>query len=159
MGAGDGVGAVGDFQALGCVRATDDVGSDRKRLLHRREPFGVVVADPVVLGAVVEIVGEDERALRTLDANDMIYQYEASREYNPAPHLEEIKAPLYAINSADDQVNPPELGILDREIKRVRNGRYIPIPISDQTRGHGTHSRPSVWGGYLRDFLSSLPER
>ena len=68
--------------------------------------------------------------LRSLDANDMIYQYEASRDYNPAPHLGDIKAPLYAVNSADDQVNPPELGILEREIQRVKRGRYILIPIS-----------------------------
>lgn len=95
------------------------------------------------------------RSLRTLDANDMIYAYEASREYNPLPHLEEIKAPLYAINSADDQVNPPELGILEREIKRVKHGRYILIPISDQTRGHGTHSLPAIWGRYLAELLEA----
>jgi homoserine O-acetyltransferase/O-succinyltransferase len=95
------------------------------------------------------------RSLRSLDANDMIYAYEASREYNPAPHLEEITAPLYAINSADDQVNPPELGILDREIKRVKHGRYILIPVSDQTRGHGTHSLPAIWGGYLAELLTA----
>ena len=92
--------------------------------------------------------------LRSLEANDMIYQYEASREYNPAPHLERIKAALYAINSADDQVNPPELGILDREIKRVKRGRYILIPISDQTSGHGTHSNPAIWGKYLAELLA-----
>jgi homoserine O-acetyltransferase len=87
------------------------------------------------------------------DPNDMIYFYESSRDYNPAPHLEEIKAPLYAINSADDQVNPPELGIMEREIKRVKRGRYILIPISDQTRGHGTHSLPKIWGNYLAELL------
>jgi homoserine O-acetyltransferase len=92
--------------------------------------------------------------LRTLDANDMIYQYEASRDYNPAPHLEGIKAPLYAVNSADDQVNPPELGILDQAIKRVKRGRYILIPISDQTAGHGTHSIPAIWGKYLSELLA-----
>jgi homoserine O-acetyltransferase len=92
--------------------------------------------------------------LKTLDANDMIYQYEASREYNPAPHLAEIKAPLYAVNSADDQVNPPELGILDQEIKRVKLGRYILIPISGQTAGHGTHSIPAIWGKYLSELLA-----
>jgi len=95
------------------------------------------------------------RSLRTLDANDMIYAYQASREYNPLPHLEQITAPLYAVNSADDQVNPPELGILDREIKRVPRGRYILIPISDQTRGHGTHSLPSIWGGYLAELMQA----
>lgn len=92
--------------------------------------------------------------LKSLEPNDMIYQYDASRDYNPSLHLEKIKAPLYAINSADDQVNPPELAILDREIKRVKRGRYILIPISDQTSGHGTHSNPAIWGKYLAELLA-----
>ncbi|MCI0664487.1 MAG: alpha/beta fold hydrolase [Acidobacteria bacterium] len=91
--------------------------------------------------------------LNNRDANDMIYQFDASRDYNPAPMLEAIKAPLVAINSADDQVNPPELGIAEREIKRVKRGRFILIPISDQTRGHGTHSLPELWKKYLADLL------
>src|SRR5581483_8593793 len=78
----------------------------------------------------------------------------ASRDYDPAPKLEMIKAPLIAINSADDQVNPPELGIMEREIKRVKRGRYILIPISDETRGHGTHSLPKIWGKYLSELLA-----
>jgi hypothetical protein len=65
-----------------------------------------------------------------------------------------IKAPLYAINSADDEVNPPELRILDREIKRVRQGRYILIPTSAETRGHGTHSRAAVWKRHLVELLA-----
>ena len=93
-----------------------------------------------------------ERATRT-DANDMLYYFDASTDYNPAPNLEKIKAPLYAVNSADDEVNPPELGILEREIKRVAHGRYILIPTSDETRGHGTHSRPVVWKQYLIELL------
>ena len=88
-----------------------------------------------------------------LDANDMIYQFDASRTYDPSPYLEQITAPLFAINSADDQVNPPELGIMEREITRVKRGRYILIPISDDTRGHGTHSLPAVWGRYLEELL------
>jgi homoserine O-acetyltransferase len=94
-----------------------------------------------------------EQRDRWPDPNDMLYNFEASRDYNPAPHLEEIKAPLYAVNSADDQVNPPELGILEREIKRVKRGRYILLPITAQTRGHGTHSLPAVWGKYLAKLL------
>ena len=90
---------------------------------------------------------------RRYDPNDMLYAYDCSREYNPAPHLEKIKAPLYAINSADDLVNPPELGILEREIRRVKRGRYILIPTSDQTRGHGTHSIPAIWGEHLAELL------
>ncbi len=93
------------------------------------------------------------------DPNDMLYQYECSRDYNPQPHLEQIQAPLYAVNSADDQVNPPELGILEREIKRVKRGRYILIPISDQTRGHGTHSLPAIWGNYLAELLKESEHR
>lgn len=87
------------------------------------------------------------------DANDMLYQFDSSRDYDPQPGLEKIAAPLLAINSSDDQVNPPELGILEREIKRVRRGRYILIPISDQTRGHGTHSMPAIWQQHLADLL------
>src|SRR5438067_12006613 len=93
-------------------------------------------------------------AVARLDANDLIYQLEASREYNPSPKLETIKAPLGAINSADDLINPPELGIIEREIKRVKRGRFILIPISDQTRGHGTHSLPVIWQQHLRALLA-----
>jgi len=91
--------------------------------------------------------------LSRADANDMLYAFDASRDYDPAPDLEKIKAPLIAINSADDQVNPPELGILETEIKRVKRGRYVLIPISDKTRGHGTHSLPELWKQYLAELL------
>ena len=91
--------------------------------------------------------------LRATDANDMLYAFDASRDYDPAPKLEMIRAPLLAINSADDQVNPPELGILEREIKRVKRGGYVLIPISDQTRGHGTHSLPAIWQQHLAQLL------
>ncbi|MEW6208879.1 MAG: alpha/beta fold hydrolase [Acidobacteriota bacterium] len=91
--------------------------------------------------------------LSRADANDMLYAFDASRDYDPAPALERIKAALLAINSADDQVNPPELGILEREIKRVKRGRYVLIPVSDQTRGHGTHSLPALWKQHLVELL------
>jgi homoserine O-acetyltransferase len=97
----------------------------------------------------------DDYATR-FDANDMVYQFDASRHYNPAPHLEKISAPLLAINFADDQVNPPELGILEREIKRVKQGRCVLMPISDQTRGHGTHSLPALWQHHLADLLAEI---
>jgi homoserine O-acetyltransferase len=93
-----------------------------------------------------------ERAVR-VDANDMLYQYDSSTDYNPSPHLGQIQAPLFAVNSADDEVNPPELGILEREIKKVPHGRLILIPTSDETRGHGTHSRPVVWKNYLVELM------
>ncbi len=91
--------------------------------------------------------------LARADADDMLYQFDSSREYNPAPSLEKIKAPLVAVNSADDLVNPPELGIMEREIKRVRRGRYVLLPITDETRGHGTHSLPAIWQRHLAALL------
>ena len=95
-----------------------------------------------------------QRYAANMDANDLIYQFDSSRDYDPSPHLEEIVAPLLAINSADDQVNPPELGILEREIKRVPRGRAVLLPITDRTRGHGTHSIPAIWGPYLNELLA-----
>ncbi|HCE55989.1 MAG TPA: hypothetical protein DER05_13750 [Lutibacter sp.] len=94
-----------------------------------------------------------DRYLSILDANDMMYAFESSRFYNPATHLSKIKAPLVAINSADDQVNPPELGLMEKEIKKVEKGTYILLPITDETSGHGTHSNPTIWGKYLADLL------
>ena len=91
------------------------------------------------------------------DANDMLYQFNASRDYDPSHDLEKITAPLLAINSADDVVNPPELGLMEKLMPRVKHGRYVLIPTSDQTRGHGTHSLPTVWGKYLREFIENLP--
>ena len=88
-----------------------------------------------------------------LDANDLIYQLDASREYNPQPKLEMIKAPLVAVNSADDFINPPELGIVEREIKRVKRGKFVLLPITEQTRGHGTHTIASIWQRYLKELL------
>lgn len=99
------------------------------------------------------------RRVSQTDANDMLYAFDASRDYDPAPNLEKIKAPLIAINSADDQVNPPELGILEREIKRVKRGQYILIPISDRTRGHGTHSLPEIWKDHLARLLQESEQR
>ena len=99
------------------------------------------------------------RYVQTLDANDMLYAFDASRDYDPSPHLGEIRAPLLAVNSADDLVNPPELGILEREIRRVPRGRFVLIPTSDETRGHGTHSLPAVWGRYLAELLAASEPR
>jgi homoserine O-acetyltransferase len=92
--------------------------------------------------------------LAQLDANDLLYQVDASRDYDPAPHLERIEAPLLAINSADDQVNPPELGILEAAITRVGRGRAVVLPTSAVTDGHRTHSLPAVWQQYLAELLA-----
>jgi len=91
--------------------------------------------------------------MKTADANDILYAVEASHDYNPEPDLEKINAPLLAINFADDLINPPELGILEREIKRVPHGKAIVIPMSERTRGHGTHTLAAVWEGNLAGFL------
>jgi len=88
-----------------------------------------------------------------LDANDLLYAVNASRNYDPSPQLEKITAPAMYINSADDFINPPELGIAEREIKRVKNGRFVLLPITDETRGHGTHTRAAVWKQYLDELL------
>ena len=90
------------------------------------------------------------------DANDFLYQFEASRDYDPSPHLERIRAPLLAINSADDLVNPPELGLMERLMPRVRGGRYVLIPVSERTRGHGTHSIPALWKEHLVELLGRI---
>jgi len=95
-----------------------------------------------------------ESSMRTIDANDTLYQFEASRDYDPGPDLEKIKVPLTAVNSADDLINPPELGILEREIKRVPQGRAIIVPLSPETRGHGTHTVAMVWKQYLEELLA-----
>jgi homoserine O-acetyltransferase/O-succinyltransferase len=93
-------------------------------------------------------------AVETADANDILYQIEASRDYDPGPYLEKILAPLLAVNSADDLINPPELGILEREIKRVPRGRSVVVPLTPATRGHGTHTIATVWKSYLEELLT-----
>ncbi|GLU45217.1 hypothetical protein Musp01_28410 [Muricauda sp. NBRC 101325] len=95
----------------------------------------------------------NQRLVNRYDANDLIYQFDSSRNYNPAPNLANIKAPLIAINSADDEINPPELGIMESEMSKVKNGRYVLLPITDKTTGHGTHSNPEIWGVYLKELL------
>jgi homoserine O-acetyltransferase len=94
-----------------------------------------------------------DQILKTDDANDVLYALEASHDYDPGPNLEKIQAPLLAINSADDLINPPELGILEQEIKRVPHGRAIVIPFSDKTRGHGSHTLAALWKDQLVDLL------
>ena len=103
----------------------------------------------------------DERlaAPFTADANDFLYQWDSSRDYNPSPGLERIKAALLAINSADDERNPPETGIMERELKRVKNGRLYLIPASEDTRGHGTTGMAKFWKQQLQELLQTAPQR
>jgi homoserine O-acetyltransferase len=81
---------------------------------------------------------------------------DASRDYDPNPSLERIRARLIAVNSADDEINPPELGILEREIRRVARGRYVLIPASDKTHGHNSHTWAALWKDSLRELLEPL---
>jgi homoserine O-acetyltransferase/O-succinyltransferase len=97
--------------------------------------------------------------MRNTDANDFLYQFDASRDYDPSKDLQRVSAPALFINSADDQVNPPELGLAERYAAMMPKTRFVLLPITRETRGHGTHSQPRIWGGLLREFLSTLPER
>jgi len=99
-----------------------------------------------------------EQIVKTDDANDVLYALEASHDYDPGPNLEKIRAPLLAINSADDLINPPELGILDREIRRVPRGRAIVIPLSDKTRGHGSHTIAVLWKDELVKLMKETEQ-
>jgi homoserine O-acetyltransferase len=105
--------------------------------------------------AKADLVLDDyvRKILKTYDANDMLYAVSASRDYDPGPGLEKIRARLLAVNSADDLINPPELGILEREIGRVPHGRAVVIRASDATYGHGTHTHAAVWKSYLVELL------
>lgn len=114
-------------------------------VLRQKEASALAKADEVLDKFVVDLT-------KTLDTNDALYALEASHDYDPGPNLEKIRAPLVAINFADDLVNPPELGILEREIKRVPRGRTVLIPFSDKTRGHGSHTIAALW----RDELVKL---
>jgi len=116
-------------------------------LLRQREAPNLAKTDEVLDKFVVDIVKAD-------DTNDVLYALEASRDYDPGPGLEKIRAPLLAINSADDQINPPEIGILEREIKRVPHGRALLIPLSEKTRGHGSHTIAALWKDDLVRLLT-----
>jgi homoserine O-acetyltransferase len=96
---------------------------------------------------------------KTGDANDVLYALEASRDYNPAPGLERTRVPLSAINTADDLINPPELGILEREIKRVARGRALILPLNEKTRGHGSHTLAALWKDELTRLLAETESK
>jgi homoserine O-acetyltransferase len=111
-----------------------------------KEAPGATVADKLVDAFVAN-------SIKTMDANDVLYAVEASHDYDPAPGLESIRAPLIAVNFADDLINPPELGILERQIQRVKRGKAVVMPQSDKTNGHGTHTLAEVWKDYLVELL------
>jgi homoserine O-acetyltransferase/O-succinyltransferase len=96
---------------------------------------------------------DSEKTTASLDANDLLYQVNASRNYDPSPQLEKITAPMMWINSADDFINPPELGIAEKESARLKDATFVLIPISEQTHGHGTHTWAILWQSYLKQLL------
>ncbi|MGQ2978545.1 MAG: alpha/beta fold hydrolase [Polaromonas sp.] len=106
-----------------------------------------------------QLLDQRLKAPFTADANDVLLQWDSSRDYNPSPGLERIQAAVLAINAADDERNPPETGIMDREMKRVKNGRYLLIPASEQTAGHGTTGQAKFWKQALAELLQSAPRR
>ena len=108
---------------------------------------------PTQAAADTYVADAVEPRVATLDANDLLYQVNASRNYDPSSRLEAISAPVLWINSADDFINPPELGIAERESKRLKNGTFVLLPISDKTHGHGTHTWAVAWREYMEQFL------
>jgi homoserine O-acetyltransferase len=97
--------------------------------------------------------------LKTAEANDLLYQVSSSRTYNPSKDLEKIKAPLVWINSADDFINPPELELAEQFAQRLRTGKYILIPASAESRGHGTHTWAALWKQHLDELLKRTERR
>lgn len=92
--------------------------------------------------------------MTTNDANDVLYAWDASRDYDASAKLDQIKAAIMWVNSADDAVNPPELGIAEEQVKKIKRGRFVLLPISELTRGHGTNSYPPAWKQYLAELLN-----
>ena len=128
---------------------------DRDQRRHRRRYYKAAATRE----KADKLVDDRLAAPFTADANDFLYQWEASGDYNPSPNLGRIEAPLLAINSADDERNPPELKIMERELGRLKNARLFLIPASEETRGHGTTAFAKFWKQQLQDLLASAPRR
>ena len=141
---------------------------------YDRQPHGLVTAmrvevlmlgSPVTWQKAAPTLEDADRYLDELvrtrlagvDANDLLYAFDASRDYDPSKGLDRIRRPLLAINFADDLINPPELKILEQAVARVPRARAVLVPASGETRGHGTHTLPAVWQAHLRDFFATLP--
>jgi homoserine O-acetyltransferase len=111
------------------------------------------VQAPTLAAADQELESYEDRFVQTHDANDVMYAFAASEDYDPAPDLEKIQVPLIAVNSEDDLINPTDQGILEREIERVRLGKAVVIPESPETVGHGSHTKAVLWKQYLMELL------
>ena len=137
------------INGLRAATAIINLSGSSPKLMHRQSPTRAA-ADSAAMR-----IAHAERS--NFDANDFIYALDASRTYDPSRELEKITTRVLAINSADDFVNPPELGLMEQLMPRVKHGRYVLLPITDETRGHGTHSVPAIWKSYLAEFLKELP--
>ena len=124
-----------------------------------RQHHVVVVVARELRAQADKLIDDRLAAALAADANDYLYQWESSADYNPAPGLERIEAALLAVNSADDERNPPELKIMEREMRRVKNGRFFLIPASEETRGHGTTGLAKFWKQQLQELLQNAPRR
>jgi homoserine O-acetyltransferase len=126
--------------------------------------FSIMVDSPTHLQAVAPtrekanaLYDQIVQGAKRLDANDYLYRWEASADYNPQPDLEKIKARFLAINFADDLLNPSELKVIEREMPRVKNGRYILVPPEENSLGHQNQSQGNLWGLYVAELLKQLP--
>jgi homoserine O-acetyltransferase/O-succinyltransferase len=134
-------------------------GANEMLLIMGSSPLQMQKAAPTRAAAEKYIDNYLARTLATTDANNLIYYINASRNYNPEPKLSTITAPVLWINSADDFINPAELGIAEKLVTRMPHAKFILIPISDATRGHGTHTQAAVWKNYLIDFLAQTEKK
>jgi homoserine O-acetyltransferase len=116
-------------------------------------PLQMQKATPTRDAADVWLDDAMAKDLATLDANDFLYQVASSRNYDPSGALDKIKAPMMWVNSTDDFINPPELGIAQEEVRKIPHAQFVLIPASDQTHGHGTHTWAAVWKDHLAELL------
>lgn len=139
----------GDYtQEPGSLRAVAGL-----MLLIGRGPLDFYREDPTREKVDAALERAENNGIANLDGNNTIYAFEASRNYDPSPKLDQIKAAVMFVNSADDPINPPEMPFAEEQIKKVKRGKFVLIPTSEQTRGHGTHSLPVVWKQYLEELL------
>jgi homoserine O-acetyltransferase len=132
-------------------------GAQRLLVLMGAAPIRWQTDSPTREAADAFLDAQVERRLPGAEANDMLYQFDASRDYDPSSRLEAIVAPVLAINSADDLINPPELGLMEALLPRVKRCRHLLIPASERTRGHGSHTWAALWKQELVDFLAAQP--
>ncbi|KDA03191.1 alpha/beta fold hydrolase [Hyphomonas oceanitis] len=127
-------------------------------ILAGSNPYRMQAEAPTREAAVDQLHAALERfTAHPADPNDTIYQFDASRNYNPAPRLSEITVPVLWINSADDFINPPGLGDPEAKAAEMPNARFVLVPASEETRGHGTHTWPMFWKDELETFLADNP--